>query len=124
MKKLCVGTLMGILLITFMAPLAYAQGSCCPSGSACCPVPNVSASQNQARSAAPVAPQTKAVIVNPALPQLNTMPWAAATNQIGNLQQVAPAAPAPQPQLKLNSNTNALTVIDMLAAGPFFGTLW
>jgi hypothetical protein len=123
MKKVWFSILMGILLITVMVSFSYAQ-SCCSPDSGCCAVPNVSAGQNQIRVSSPVGPQMKLGTVNPVPPQLNTMPWAAAANQIGSLQRLIPAASESQPRSKSLSKRGASTVTEILASGPFFGALW
>ena len=125
MKKVWFSILMGILLITVMVSFSYAQ-SCCSPGSGCCAVPNVSAGQDQIRVSSPVAvaPQMKLRTTNPPPPQLNTMPWAAATNQIGSLQRLIPAASDSQIESKSRSYRGVSTVTEILASGPFFGTLW
>ncbi len=123
MKKVWFSILMGILLITVMVSFSCAQ-SCCSPGSGCCAVPNVSAAQNQIRVSSPVAPQMKLRTSNQAPPQLNIMPWAAAANQIGSLQRLIPAASEGQSETKSLSNRVVPTVTEILASGPFFGTLW
>ena len=122
MNKACASILMGILLATVMVSFSYGQG-CCTPGSGCCQVPNISTTQNQMVSS-PVAPQMKLRTTNQAPPQLNTMPWAAATNQIGSLQRLIPAAAESQPQLKSPSRSGVSTITETLASGPLFGTLW
>ncbi len=122
-KKVCVSILMVIFLATVPLSFSYAQG-CCSPGSGCCPVTNISAAKNQIRVSSPVAPQVNLGTANPPPPQLNTMPWAAAANQIGNLQRLVPAASESQPLLKLRSNKYVSTVTEILASSPFFGTLW
>jgi hypothetical protein len=123
MKKVWFSILMGILLITVMLSFSYAQ-SCCSAGSACCSVPNVSAAENQIRVSSPVAPQMKTRTTNQQPPQLNTMPWAAAANQIGGLQRLIPTASGSQIESKSRSYRGVSTVTEILASGPFFGTLW
>ncbi len=121
MNKLCVGILSVILFATVTVTFSYAQ-SCCSPGSGCCTAPNISAAQNQIRVSSPVAPQMKLRTSNQAPPQLNTMPWAAAASQIGSLQRLIPPASESQPEL--SSNHRMSTVTEILASGPFFGTLW
>ncbi len=121
MKKVSLSILMVIFFATGLVSFSYAQ-SCCSAGSACCSVPNISSAQSQIRVPAPVVPQMKPRTANQTQPQLNTMPWAAAANQIGNLQRLIPAGS--ESESKPRSIRAESKVTEILASGPFFGTLW